>query len=107
MDQIAAMDWRPDPLFLKALCLLIVLCGGIWLVCFLLRKANVMNAFGAAGKITRTLDTCSLDQGRKLVVFTCPFGQGVVLISPKGDQMLLFNDKSNAAGTSCASEHTP
>lgn len=44
----------------------------------------------------RILDVCSIDPQRRLVFFTSPFGQGIVLLSPRGDQLSLLPASADA-----------
>lgn len=84
------MDHLSDFIFLKALVVLIFVAFLIWGVSFGLRFFNVFRDRQSLKNLTRVLEVCHLDSQRKLLVFTSPFGQGIVLISPRGDQLSFF-----------------
>ena len=62
---------------------------------FLVRKVSFMRTGKGTGKMTRVLDVCHVDADRKLVLFSCPFRQGLLLASSKGDQVILFDPKDD------------
>jgi hypothetical protein len=84
------MDEISVPLLLKAFlslgCTLILL----WVGGFLLRKFSVFRSRQKVTSLTRILETQTLDTQRKLMVFSSPFGQGLILLSPRGDQVVMF-----------------
>ena len=41
------------------------------------------------------LDSCPVDYERRLVMFSSPFGQGLILVSPKGDQLVLLPNRAS------------
>jgi len=54
---------------------------------------NYMMPFGShkdSGKLTRILDVCAVGHDRHLIHFASPFSQGILLISPKGDQIVIL-----------------
>lgn len=77
----------------------LVLLGGIGFLVLLVffRKGIAGRSFlkNSAGiqHSLRILDTCSVDYQRKLVLFSCPFGQGILLLSPKGDSLKMIHER--------------
>ncbi|TGW15312.1 hypothetical protein [Candidatus Hepatobacter penaei] len=66
-----------------------------WFVRFFVRDMGWPSSRKNTGKMTRVLDVCPLDGDRKIVLFSCPFSQGMILISPKGDHVTLFDEQKD------------
>lgn len=77
---------------LGGLVLLVLLSWGLR---FIVREVSFMRVGKGMGKMTRVLDVCHVDAERKLVLFSCPFRQGLLLASSKGDQVILFDPKDD------------
>ena len=74
------------------LCALLLLIIGLG---FLLRRLRMKTPFHTGEKgATYVVDVCSIDTNRKLVTFSNAFAQGIVLVSPHGDQMILLPSKT-------------
>ena len=56
----------------------------------LLRRISFFKSRQKVTCLTRILDTQILDAQRKLMIFSSPFGQGIILVSPRGDQVVMF-----------------
>lgn len=89
------MDFFAQAIFLKVLLILGLLVVAIWGVCLFIKQIQCLRSSQKVSKLTRILDTCYLDSGRKLFVFTCPFGQGVILASSRKDHIVLFGQNAN------------
>ena len=79
------------------LCALLVLVVGLG---FLLRRLRMKRPFHMPENgATHVVDVCYLDTSRKLVTFSNAFAQGMVLVSPRGDQIILFPSKTPEGGS--------
>ena len=76
------------------LCFFAVILGG-GLCIWLLKEVRYAYRQRRFHKTIHVMDIQRLDQGRSLALFSCPFSRGVVLISPKGDKIVLFDNKND------------
>lgn len=60
-----------------------------WLVRFL-GKSSWGWRRKSISETMQILDSCAVDYERRLIMFSSPFGQGLILASPKGDQLVLL-----------------
>ena len=88
-------DYFSEADLLKAVMGLVVVFILAWGVRFVLREMVWMRSRKHFGKMTRVLDVCPVDGERKILLFSCPFSQGLILISPKGDQIILFDEQKD------------
>jgi hypothetical protein len=85
-------DYFSDGDLLRMLVGLAVVVVLAWGVRFVLKELSWMRSGKNLGKMTRVLDVCPVEGERKILLFSCPFSQGMILISPKGDQVILFDE---------------
>jgi len=75
-----------------------LLCGAAaWGVLWVIRHIMWRRNRTLEGQTFRVLETCHVAYDRQVMLFTCPFGQGLLLLSPKGDQVILFSSKTDDA----------
>lgn len=68
----------------------LLLLVGRFLVIKLFPLLRSQGSTAGNGDTIRVLETCNIGFDRRLMLFTCPFGQGLVLFSPRGDSVHLF-----------------
>lgn len=93
MEQVT--DLANQAIFLKSFIALFVVVILLFCVRYVLKRFYGKALQHDHGKMTRILDVCPLEGDRKLLLFACPFSQGLILMSPKGDQVVLFDGNKN------------
>ena len=99
MDIEHLTSFLHDASVVKALLGLVFVILLIGLLRFLLKRFYGTAFHHDHGKMTRILDVCPLEGDRKILLFACPFSQGLILLSPKGDQVVLFDGSKDGTDT--------
>jgi hypothetical protein len=66
-----------------------------WTFAFFYKKLKNALRGQKNGRTLRVVDVCTLAGKRRLVIFTSPFLQGLLLLSPKGDHLIPLPKKTS------------